>query len=246
MSFDIRFPNITAPTEAGQLKQVASFLHQLVEQLNWVLSDVDKKVTNTAKTAESYAHRTASETEAQNTFNSIKALIIKSADIVNAYYESMDVKLEGTYVAQSDFGTYQEITGQKIEATSTEISSIYNNIQEIISSVDSIKSNTLDVSAHILSGLLYYDDAGAPVYGVEIGQRNIDAVTGTETFNKYARFTSDRLSFYDNNDEEVAYVSDKKLHITQVELNDSLRIGGFEDSVLPDGGVVTKWVGIGG
>ena len=87
---------------------------------------------------------------------------------------------------------------------------------------------------------IYEDANGIPVYGLEVGQKNI--VDGVEVFNKYARFTSDRLSFYDRNDTEVAYISDKKLYINNVEITGSYKIGRFVDTVLPDGGVVTKWV----
>lgn len=181
------------------------------------------------------------EASPQVTFNSIKSLIIKSADIVNAYEEKINKELEGKYVAVSDFGIYKEDTLQKIEETSTSITQFYEDVQEIITNIENVEHTLIDVSAHIKSGLLYYDDSGAPVYGLEIGQRN--EVDGEEVFNKYARFTPDKLSFYDQNDNEVAYISDKKLYITDVELMGSFRIGGFIDIALSDGGVVTKWVG---
>ena len=65
---------------------------------------------------------------------------------------------------------------------------------------------------------------------------------GEETFNKYARFTSEKLSFYDSNDNEVAYISDKKLYITHVEIIGSFSLGGFVDKVRADRSVVSKWV----
>jgi hypothetical protein len=62
-------------------------------------------------------------------------------------------------------------------------------------------------------------------------------------FNKFARFTSEKLSFYDSNGIEVAYISDKKLYITHIEVTGSFTQGGFVDTVLADRSVVTKWVG---
>ena len=41
MSENIRYPNITGSTETAQLQQVKSYLHQLVEQLNYALSAVE-------------------------------------------------------------------------------------------------------------------------------------------------------------------------------------------------------------
>jgi hypothetical protein len=114
-------------------------------------------------------------------------------------------------------------------------------MQEIKTDIETIEYTLVEVNAHIRSGLLYYDDNGTPVYGLEIGQRN--TIDGEEVFNKYARFTSDRLSFYDQNDSEVAYISDYKLYIRNVEITGSYKIGGFIDIVQSNGDVVTKWVG---
>ena len=108
-----------------------------------------------------------------------------------------------------------------------------------------IENTTISVKAYINSGLLYYDDSGVPIYGLEIGQRTEE--NGAETFNKYARFTANKLAFFDQNGNEVAYISDRKLYITDVEIKGTFREGGFKDTVNPTNGeVVTKWVGIGG
>ena len=241
MSIDFRFPNITAKDEVGQLIQMRSYLHQLVEQLNYAM----KTVESGSSGAVAYQSKAASaaggeDAKAQATFNSIKSLIIKSADIVNAYYETINARLKGLYVAESDFGTYTEATDAKIEANSKDIAQHYENIQQILSDIEGFENKLIEVNAHIKSGLLYYDESGVPMYGLEIGQRT--EIDGVETFNKYARFTSEKLSFYDSNDNEVAYISDKKLHITHVEVTGSFSLGGFVDTVLTDGSVLTKWV----
>lgn len=243
MSIDFRFPNITAKDEAGQLIQMKSYLHQLVEQLNYAMKTVESGSSG-GVAYQSKADSAAGGSEEVNphaTFNSIKSLIIKSADIVNSYYETINERLRGLYVAESDFGTYIEETEAKIEGNSTAIAQHYENIQRLITDIEGFENSLIEVNAHIKSGLLYYDEDGAPVYGLEIGQRT--EMDGVETFDKYARFTSDKLSFYDSNDNEVAYISDKKLYITHVEITGSLSLGGFVDKVLEDLSVVTKWVG---
>ena len=244
MSLDFRLPYITAKDEAGQLKQLQSYLFQLVEQLNYAMKTVDGgSSAGAAYVGSSTSSSVTGGTDAksQATFNSIKSLIIKSADIVNAYYESINNRLKGLYVAESDFGTYTEATDLALEANSKGIEQNYTNIQQIISDIEGFESSLIEVHANINSGILYYGEDGAPVYGLEIGQRT--EINGEETFNKYARFTSDKLSFYDSNDNEVAYISDKKLYITHVEITGSLSLGGFVDKVLADKSVVTKWVG---
>ncbi len=240
MSFNLRFPNITAMDEAGKLRQTQSFLHQLVQELNWALNTLETG-TGSGPVAEiprgSLAER---EGDAMASFNDIKPLIIKSADIVNAYYEKIQAKLEGLYVAQSDFGTYSEKTSADIQANSAAIEQNYTNVQQILSDLDMVENELITVSAHINTGLLYYDDSGTPVYGLEIGQKT--EAGGEEVFNRYARFTAKKLSFYDRNDNEVAYISDYKLYITNVDVTGTYRIGSLRDTALADGSVVTKYV----
>ena len=241
MSMDFRFPNITAKDEAGQLRQMQSYMFQLVEQLNYAMKTVESGSSGAVAYGSKAASAAGSEdAKAQATFNSIKSLIIKSADIVNAYYETINARLKGQYVAESDFGIFAEDTNLALESNSTAIAQHYESIQQILSEIEGFENSLIDVNAHIKSGLLYYGDDGAPVYGLEIGQRT--EIDGVETFNKYARFTSEKLSFYDSNDNEVAYISDKKLYITHVEITGSLSLGGFVDKALADGSVVSKWV----
>lgn len=245
MSTNIRFPNITGKTEAEQLVQVKSYLHQLVEQLNWALSTIESGNTTENKTSSGKSGAKGSgEAMDSTSFNELKALIIKSASTVDSYYDKINKRLEGLYVSQSDFGTYTEQVSQDIEANAAAIKNYFSNMQEIITDIETLEHSLIEANAHIKSGLLYYDDLGVPVYGLEVGQRT--EIDGEEFFDKYARFTSGRLSFYDNNGTEVAYISDYKLYITNVEIKGNLKQGGYVDIITADGGVVTKWVGVGG
>lgn len=243
MGLDLRLPNITASTEREQLRQIKSYLYQLAQQLQWALNTVDVSSVSKVErqTVQKNVVAQAKEEDAETTFNSLKPLIIKSAEIVEAYYDEISTRLEGTYMATSDFGKYIESTEVKILANSKSIDQYFTDIQNIFTDIENLDHTIAEANAHIRSGILYYDDNELPVYGLEIGQRN--TVDGEEVFNKYARFTSDRLSFYDQNGSEVAYVSDYKLSIRSVEITASYKIGGFVDTVMSNGGVVTKWVG---
>ena len=233
----IRYPNIQGGTPAEQLVQTKSYLHQLVEELNRALEASQRELA--AVTAPKSQTPAQKEQQAQTDFNSLKGLIIKSAEIVNAYYDAISTRLEGAYVAQSAFGTYAQETAQQIQANSTAIQSAFTNIQTILTELSGVEHTVVEANAYLNAGLLYYTDTGVPVYGLEIGQRN--SLDGVEVFRKYARFSPDRLSFYDSNDNEVAYVSDRKLYITGVEVTGQLIRGGLADLVQPDGTVVTKW-----
>ena len=278
MGIDIRLPQINAPTDGEKIKQISSYLFQMAEQLQWALKNVDTSnktvvVTPTPKSLQPGQSTVSAET----TFGSIKALIIKSADIVNAYYEEINKKLVGQYVAQSEFGVFEEQTSQDVFENSTSINRTFNNVQEIKSgidssfealsgeidqvdskvkdvegnitneiqalknSIDTLNYSLVEVTANLKSGLLYTNDEGIPVYGLEVGQKNI--VDGVEVFNKYARFTAGRLSFYDQNGAEVAYISDYRLYITHAEVTGTLKLGGY--LVDTTNGLTFKWVGRG-
>lgn len=240
MSFDIRLPNLTATNPEAKLQQMQSYMYQLVQELNWALNTIETGSSSSQSVANTSNKSVTTENgkDAQASFNDIKALIIKSADIVSAYYEEMKERFDGQYVAESDFGTYVETTSAEINKTSTGVSELYTNLQQIITDIDNLEHRLIDVNAYINSGLLYTDDSGVPVYGLEVGQRNV--IDGVEVFNKYARFISNRLSFYDENDTEVAYVSDYKLYITNAEITGSLKLGRYV--IDTSDGLIIKWV----
>lgn len=240
MSYTFRLPNITATTPEGKMAQMQSFLYQTVEQLNWALNTLEAGVGsgNAYNQANKKGGSSSAEKDAATSFNEIKSLIIKSADIVNVYSENIRKRLEGEYVAVSDFGTYTENTALTLEANSKGITQNYENIQKIESSVKGVEDSLIEVNAHIHTGVLYYAEDGSPVYGLEIGQKT--EIDDVEVFNKYARFTSEKLSFYDQNGNEVAYISDKKLYISHIEVTGSYTIGKLVDTVLADGSVVTR------
>lgn len=227
MSVELRLPNISGATEREQLGQIRNYLYQLVEQLQWALSTVgssDQSYYGVATTPRSTIPQASPRTVGTVDFDAIKPLIIKSADIVNAYYEEINSRLVGEYVAESDFGTFVEKTEMNLIQSSTDIELVFSNIQKIFTDIENLNFTLAEVNAHIKPGILYYED-GIPVYGLEIGQKN--TVDGVEVFNKYARFTSNRLSFYDQNDTEVAYISDYKLYITNMEITGNAKFGAF-------------------
>ena len=209
MSIDIRYPNITAKDEAGQLTQVRGYLHQLVEQLNWAINsmEVGGAVVVDAK------GRLAPVAEAEkedpvSTFNSIKALIIKSADIVKAYEDTIISNFNGKYFADSDFGTYIEETNRKVEENSKGVNEVYTNVQTITGALGELEEETRATNAYIKRGLLGYDDNGNAIYGVEVGE-----TTESGAFLRYARFMADKLSFYDAGGNEVAYIGAGCLYV---------------------------------
>ena len=241
---DIRYPSINGATEAAQLQQLKSYLYQLVDQLNMALKDMGGSSTESyAYTAQKVAAEAYYEsTTPSNTFNAIKSLIIKSAEIVQAYYDEIEYKLRGTYMATSDFGTYTSDISSTLIATSESLTQLLESVQSIDSRVTGVENQTLETNAHIKTGILDYEENGRPIVGIEVGQ--IVEENGVEIFDKYARFTADRMEFYGANKKvPVAWISDRKLYITNVEITGAFMLGKLKDEVQDDGSIVTKWDG---
>lgn len=210
MGLDIRLPEISGGSTEAQLRQLQSYLYSLASQLQYAFDTV------AAEQAAAPAIPVSREKTPAETFTSIKSLIIKSADIVDSYTERISRSLAGSYAAQSEFGQFRQETEQRVEENAEQIDRGFRNLQELLSSVEGIESSLMEVNAYIRTGLLYSDDLGTPVYGVEIGQQ--EHRDGAVQFRKFARLTADRLCFYDSNDTEVAYISDYRLHVTAADI----------------------------
>lgn len=223
MAIDIPRPNINATTEAGRLEQVRSYLYQMAEQLNFALNTVESKMETVVLETPKQTSSDPTPEEALKNFSSIKALIIKSADIVDKYYEEISKRLEGMYVATSDFGEFKEDTSATLTATSDKVEAAFTNIQQITSAVEDIQNQYTDTSAYIRAGVLYEDEF--PIYGIEVGQTT--TANGEEVFNKFARFSSEKLSFYNAYGQEMGYFSDSTLYITHARFGGDIYHGGY-------------------
>lgn len=229
MMLDIRVPPTLSQDPREAAEETRRFLFQLCEQLNKGIADLEKSQTTAVTAAREAAVRASEEGKTENRWNEIKSLIIKSADIVTAFSEEISQTLSGEFVAQSEFGTYQQEIENRISLNS-------DSIESRIQSLETINSEWYDegggaetvrnMEGVIRAGVLYTDESGNQIVGVEVGERMYDG-DGEETFNKFARFTSDRLSFYDAGGNELAYFSDQKLHITEAEILESLKLGHY-------------------
>jgi hypothetical protein len=233
---DIRYPNITAKDSNGQLQQIKSYLYQLAEQLNVGLSEVEKVPRGTAITSVVIDKEITPE-EAESTFNSIKALIIKSADIVESYEDTIFTDFNGKYFAESDFGTYIAETNRSILENSEGVKETYSKIQTITNtgrtgSLDKLEDDVHKTNGYIKRGIL--PDGSI---GVEIGETFDDG-----TFQKYARFTADRLSFFGESGTEVAYIGAGCLYVVgKTVFLGEIQLGSYKTDTSE--GLAFTWIG---
>ena len=240
---ELRLPQITGRTEKEQLEQMKTYMFQLTRDLNFALKDVKASETEYRQTSQVTAEnlsQTATEQEsAMETFSKVKNLIIKSADIVNAYYEVINKKLESIYVAESDFGTFKEYAEGEFEATSKNFNQHYTSIKEIEAAVNNLNELRKD-SCYIKTGWL---DDDQTIAGVEIGKYS-ETSQGTDI--GFARFTTDELAFYDgqgtSEENKLAWFSKYRSYFRNVKLIGNIELDNGYIIDTSDG-VAFKWAG---
>lgn len=243
MGVELRLPNINSVTPEGQLSQIRSYLYQFAEELNWALNTLStaeesKEVIQT--TSEATAAR---ESKAQDTFDDIKSLIIKSADIVNAYYEEIDnlLSLSGKYAAEADFGEggvsgYIKETQQKIRGTSEYIEQNFYSKETIDGMLDALR----ETSGYIRTGFVgttLTDPPNDTEIGIEIGNFNTDEPQ------RFARYTAAGIELFDGSKSNtpVVTISQKKIRISSAEFTSEVKMGGYKLE-LSDG-LAFRWEG---
>ena len=239
---DFRKPNINAPTTEGQLSQVKSYLFQLTNQLNFALKATEeeekKKGYSSSSGNKNGSQAKSEENTAEDTFLKLKNLIIKSADIVNSYYEVISTKLQGEYEALSDYGTFKQKTEASLTATSTSLDQHYTSIQEITDELGNLSELRKD-DCYIRTGWL---DDNRTIAGVEIGKTTTkDAATDKA----FARFTTEELVFYDGNGTDdknrLGWFAQYKLHIREAKIEGNAEVGDY--LLDTSNGLTFKWVG---
>lgn len=196
--------------------------------------------SNAAVASEKYGNLTG---KILSISKSVEGLVIKN--------EALDGKISGLEVNIDGLKTYVEEAFESGDFYEKFKSEVTQTTKDITARFEDVESDIRETKAHIKSGLLYHNDDGTPMYGIEIGQRT--ETNGVETFDKYAQFTSEKLAFFDQSGNEVTQVGDKKMSITNVEITGSanpadgeygtFKHGGFVDIAQADGSIVTKWVG---
>ena len=114
MSVNLRFPNITAGTEAQQITQIRSFLHQLVEQLNWVLSNQETGNVTQAQTQ--------STSLSTSEYEELRALIILTS-------REIDTKLS-QYVTSNALEDYAK--SEDLASLTKELNALANTVAQLI------------------------------------------------------------------------------------------------------------------
>lgn len=159
---------------------------------------------------------------------------------VKTNVDGINKNVEGLGEEVTTLGNNVVNLGATIGDIDKSVSDVESDVSGIKGNINTIETMVRNVTAYIKTGELYTDSRGFAVYGVEIGQKNIDEF-GKESFNSFARFTASKLSFFDQNGIEVAYISNQKLYITQAHILGEIQLGGYICDLTD--GIAFKWVG---
>lgn len=233
---------ITMPPSGIEARTYA-YLYGMAEQLNLALSQMEAGQLETAAAIS----QTAGKSALRQQYATLKALVIKTADVVRAEMDTLAMSLKGEYVAQSDFGSYVQELSAYLEANPEAITQYYKFASDLEANVDAVdaafQSYRLETGGYIRTGIVYYDGE-TPIYGVAVGQglttTEVDGETVVDQRQFRSTFTANRLSFWQD-ETEVAYVSDNQLYIGEVTVLRKLTLGNWVFST--DSGLAIKWGG---
>lgn len=241
--------NLTPPSATGgqaeQVRNLYSYLYQLTDRLNAAFVALDAGGSDASGTSVSAAGASGGMSADQaRQYNELKALIIKTGTVTKEYADKLVASLDSVYIAQSEWGTYEEQIHQDIEATASGIVESYN----FQSQIDALDDYRIEASGYILRGIIGYDEANVPIFGIAIGQDlkttevTIDGVTykQVDMTKSLATYTADGITFWLNG-VAVARLNQQELSITRAVITEKITLGDWE--IATNGTGINKQVG---
>lgn len=247
-------PMTPAGTLQEQVTQQYTYLFQMAQQLNLALGQLEELGggAGEASARRQAALRTGagsdSVEEADRQYETLRSMIIKTAEQVTRTTQELTARLEEEYVAESDFGTYVQSLSAYLEANPEAMTQYYSFFSDLKANVEAVDAAfahyKVDTEGYIRTGIVYYEDA-VPIYGVAVGQgltcREVDGERLVEQSNFRAVFTATRLSFWQDAT-EVAYVSNNRLYITNITVLGGVTVGQWSMETV-EGGLAFRWIG---
>lgn len=122
MSINIRFPNITALNEREQIAQIRSYLHQLVEQLNYALPNLGTGEGST----QAASGNTYEVQGGELSYYELRSLIIQELQKIDNLYK----KIESEYVRKDEVDSIAMQVAGKVSFTMDEDGNLYYEVEE--------------------------------------------------------------------------------------------------------------------
>mgnify|MGYP004459818493 CR=1 FL=1 len=207
-SLNLAYPKRIGGTAQEQISALYRSQCEIIDWLNlsdWSAEAVLQEIAQGID--EDAALRTTKEKKLTG-FESLKQLIIKTADFSMENSEQFSKTLKGGFVAKSTFGEYVKQTSLTLTANSEGITQLFDY-------TDGINNQYTGKSQqYVKTGLLYYDGV-TPRYGVGVGNISTTVQSGNEVINTSAgevvTVTPGEIKFWQQG-VPVAWLTDKVLH----------------------------------
>ena len=118
----IELPQLPAGQPQEQLQALYSYLYQMAEALNGNLAEIGgNDLTDSEREIVREIVGTGNAEDGRSEAETLKSLIIKTADFVRSELNEYRLNLLGEYVAEGKFGKYVRRTGLDVDVTPTGI-----------------------------------------------------------------------------------------------------------------------------
>lgn len=171
--------------------------------------------------------------EEYNRYRDLRALIVKTADIVEEHVDMLRQELHADYLAISDFGTYQERVDTQIEATARAIVESY----DFQGKIDAAEMRAVEsIQGEIRRGFIDPPGGGARVFGIAIAEKlRFSSTTVTQDGLEYVEldsgqtmgiYTASGWQFWLNGAKAGWFDSaDGQLHVNTMTAESGIRMG---------------------
>lgn len=236
MAVRIETPPQLKGDEAQKIAAVYSYLFRLSENLNVALNNLNAdnfasaKEYNLVNSGGSGNSLSSDEqTNLAHNYRELRSLIVNTAEIIRSEMDKLKLQLDSRYEAISgEWGTYQENITNTIEMTAQGILQSYGydaKIDSLQEAAAGFSQYIITTEGYIRQGFIDYDENNIPIIGIAIGQGlttqkvtiNGEEYEQIDSTQSCAFYTADKVSFRING-EEVAYISNNKLFIHDIEI----------------------------
>jgi len=148
-----------------------------------------------------------------------------NANIDNAVQQGTTELLttvEGLYAKKDTFESFQSTVSSRLDQTSKDIQMTFS---EAITATNVVNNNLETYKAEVATNIRFDTN------GIELGKTNSPFKS---------KLTNTKLAFTQN-DNEVAYISNNKMYITEAQIVDNMMIGKFIWDIGANGNLTLKW-----
>lgn len=172
--------------------------------------------------------------------SSLRALIVKTAGIVEENMDRLRLELRGDYLAISDFGEYQESIRSLIQASARQIVESYqfdSRLRAAESAAGELREQVTSLEGEIRRGILTDPETGEIAFGIAIGEKlsftGESVVRDGESYERLAPgqslalYTAQGWQYWINGSKRGWFdAADGQLHVRNLRAEEGLSLGG--------------------